>query len=317
MIINASFDSSVTSLSNAATIEAAFNTAAAIYMSTFSNPVTVNVKVGWGEVGGTTLASNAAGGSQTGLTGYWTYAQMRSILASSVALPATNTGPAYFAMATAEAKALGLISATATASDGAVGFNSGLTYDFNPSDGITAGSYDFVGLALHELAEVLGRDTSITSIASLFYQTPVDLFRYKAAGVQSYGYNDAAYFSLDAGKTNLGWFDNTSGGGDRSDWRTGSTGSYPNDVQNAYYYPGATTLSPADIALLGALGWNSTNSKTSATSGSTGTTSGSAVVGDDDDDDVDTTAVPEPSALMILAFGLTGLASLRRPRVGA
>ena len=115
--------------------------------------------------------------------------------------------------------------------------------------GISPGAYDFVGVAQHEIAEVLGRNTVITSSGGLgFYQNPVDLFRYSAPGVQNYSYTDATYFSLDAGVTNLGWWDNSGGGGDRSDWLTGGGGSYPGDVQNAYLYPGG------NVALTGGSG---------------------------------------------------------------
>ena len=298
--VNAIFASSVTSAPNAATIISAFNTAAAAYTSAFTNPVTVNITVGWGEVGGQALSSNSSGASSVALAGYWTYAQMRTYLAPNVSLPATQTGPNYFAMARAEAKALGLVAATSTRNDGSVGFNSSLNWDFNPAGGISG--YDFVGVAQHEIAEVLGRNTVITSSAGIgFYQKPVDLFRYSAPGVQNYSYTDATYFSLDAGVTNLGWWDNSGGGGDRSDWLTGSGGSYPGDVQNAYLYPGATSLSLADLALLGAIGWSGTPQTQADVATFIGTSHGFS-------------NVPEPASAMVLTVGLTGLALARHSR---
>ena len=281
---------------------AAFNTAAAAYTSAFTNPVTVNIKVGWGEVGGQIMPSNSSGASSVSLTGYWTYAQMRTYLAPNVSLPATQTGPDSFAMARAEAKALGLVAATSTRNDGSVGFNRYLNWNFNQANGISPGAYDFVGVAQHEIAEVLGRNTVITSSGGLgFYQNPVDLFRYSAPGVQNYSYTDATYFSLDAGVTNLGWWDNSGGGGDRSDWLTGSGGSYPGDVQNAYLYPGATSLSLADLALLGAIGWSGTPQTQADVATFIGTSHGFA-------------NVPEPASAMVLTVGLTGLALARRSR---
>ena len=311
--VNAIFDSSVTSAANAATIEAAFNTAAAVYTSAFGNPVTVNIQVGWGEVGGTPLPSNYAAASQVSLAGFWSYAQVRGYLAPYVSLPATQTGPRYFAMARAEAKALGLAAAQSTLNDGSVGFNSSLSYFFTQG-GSNAG-YDFVGLAEHEIAEVLGRNSSINPTGgNSFYQKPVDLFRYSAPGKQDYSATDATYFSLDAGVTNLGWWDYAADGGDRSDWLTGS---YPGDVQNAYVYPGATSIAPADIALLGALGWAGTVSHPLVISGiAIGITSGGSAL-PIASDDIDAVLLPEPPASMILAIGLTGLALVRRRRVNS
>jgi hypothetical protein len=242
---------------------------------------------------------------------------MRNYLPASLNLPATQTGPAWFAMARAEAKALGLVAATSTTTDGAVGFNSSLNYDFNQADGIASGAYDFVGLAEHEIAEVLGRNSAVTGSSS-FYQMPVDLFRYNAPGVQSYSYTAATYFSIDAGKTNLGWWSNDSGG-DRADWLTGSSGSYPNDVQNAYLYPGATSLAPADLILLGALGWYGTASKTASSSGvAVGRSSGTSELDiPTHAAEIETMDIPEPPTSAIMMLGLAGLALVRRSRVGA
>ncbi len=301
LTINTVFDSTVSSLSNSATVEAAFKTAASAFTNAFSDPVTVNITVSWGYIQGTPLASNQAGTNATAMMGYWTYPQLRTALASSISLPATQTGPAYFAMARAEGKALGLISATSTASDGAVGFSSGLTYDFNPFDGITAGTYDFVGIAQHEISEILGRGSAITKTGIGFYQLPADLFRYSAPGVQSYSYTTPTYFSTDGGKTNLGWFDNTNDGGDRADWLTGTGGSYPGDVQNSYVYTGATSFSAADLQLLRALGWGGTATTLNTSASTAGTTTGAA-------------AVPEPATPTILAMGLASLALVRRRR---
>lgn len=40
--------------------------------------------------------------------------------------------------------------------DGSITFNSKRTFDFDPSNGITAGQFDFVGTATHEIGHVLG-----------------------------------------------------------------------------------------------------------------------------------------------------------------
>jgi hypothetical protein len=264
LTIHPIYDSSITALSNAATVEAAFMAAAAAYSSVMLNPVTVNINVSWGSVGGQVLGGGSIGGSNTSIGGLYTYSQMKTYLlagatsavnrAAIAGLPSVPVGPRYVSMSTAQGKALGLIAATATAIDGAIGFGSSPRYTFNPSSGVAAGTYDFVSVAAHEIGEVLGRTSTLTGSAS-FYQTSFDLFRYTAPRVQSYSYSDAAYFSLDGGITSLGSFNNT-GSGDGGDWLTGP---YPGDVQNAYATAGiAGVLSAADIAALSVLGWGST-----------------------------------------------------------
>ena len=57
---------------------------------------------------------------------------------------------------TANAKALGLIPATQGATDATITFNSNFNFDFDPSDGISAGQQDFVGVAIHEIGHALG-----------------------------------------------------------------------------------------------------------------------------------------------------------------
>src|SRR2546423_12324119 len=76
MVIKPIFDSSITSLTNAATIENAFQQAASFYSNSFADNVTVNVGVSWGKVGGQALPSNAVGASMDSLYGYFSYNQI-------------------------------------------------------------------------------------------------------------------------------------------------------------------------------------------------------------------------------------------------
>src|SRR4051794_11051407 len=83
LIINPVFDSSITSLANAGTIEAAFNTVAQDFASQFTSSAQINVNVSWGSVGGQPLPTGTVGASIASLYGYFTYDQVKSRLTSA------------------------------------------------------------------------------------------------------------------------------------------------------------------------------------------------------------------------------------------
>ena len=66
---------------------------------------------------------------------------------------ANNT---VISLTTANAKALGLLSADNSAKDATITLNSSYTWDLDRSDGIDSGAFDFVGIALHEIGHALG-----------------------------------------------------------------------------------------------------------------------------------------------------------------
>jgi hypothetical protein len=71
LVIDATYDPSISSAS--AGFTSAFRDAVDYFASTFSNPITVNIDVGWGKVGGGTIALGALGEGGTYLAGYYTY----------------------------------------------------------------------------------------------------------------------------------------------------------------------------------------------------------------------------------------------------
>ena len=116
---------------------------------------------------------------------------------------------------------------------------------------IALGTFDAVGTLEHEISEVLGRISGIgqgTDPASMFY-TPIDLFRYAAAGV--HGLTPAAgYFSID-GTTLPAQFNNPTNGGDAADLANPG-----NDALSAFGSPGApATIAPVDLQMMGVLGY--------------------------------------------------------------
>ena len=302
------YDSSVTSRSNAAAIEAAFGAVATEFDQAFARNVTVKIGVSWGKVNGASLYPGDIAESRMSLLGGQTYAGMKAMFQADAAanptdinmstlaahLPTSSpAGARAYDIPYAEAQAVGYMPATISGDSGYVGFSSSAAWDFAPSNGISAGTYDFEGLAAHEISEVLGRITGLYT-TSPTYATPVDALRYSAPGVSSFSYTGSAYFSIDGGSTNLGTF-NVSGGGDRTDWR-----SIAGDAQDAYLSTGVNyALTAADKTLLDVLGWGVaaptvTIGSVPGGGGLTGAGAGAAV--------------PEPAtwALMLCGLGLAG-----------
>jgi hypothetical protein len=318
LTINPTFDSSFNSLPLAQqqAIKSDFSAAAGAYQSALSDNVMINIKVSWGSVGGYAMPTNALGASLDPLYGYFSYAQIKSWLkadssssydSTAIAnLPASSPVGNKFVLPSAEAKALGLISGYATAYDGYIGFGTGVSYDYNPRDGITSGSYDFTTVVTHEIDEVLGRISGLSGYAPS-WATPFDLFRCSnLSGTRNFSYSAASYFSIDGCKTNMGNFNNV-GSGDRSDLASAPSFS---DIQDAYLYPGVGgTLSTADLMGLDVIGWGygpgAPGFGLSPTS--------LAVIGLNGVPD----PVPEPSTLALLGLGALGLLLLQRRRLPA
>ena len=205
-----------------ATVEAV----AAFFESSFTDPITINVKVERG------LSGGLLGHSDYALTGPYTFAQITSALAQdphsgsdAIALAHLPTvdpisGTHAYYMTSAQAKALGLQGAS-DALDGTVQFANNPPFDYDRSDGITPGSYDFYGTVAHEFSEVMGRELNAignevqTGKPNGYY--PFDLFKYSAAGVPTFVGTTAGYFSPDGGVTNLDNF-NADSDDDFGDW---------------------------------------------------------------------------------------------------
>jgi hypothetical protein len=168
----------------------AFNDQIAVYQTAFTDPITINLHVGWGDIDGRPLTPGFIGQSLTnqqiafypGLKAALIADAKTSADAAAVAsLPVTDpTGGNAFEMSNAEAKALGLLSGSATGIDGWVGFSNTTSYTFDPNNRSVAGEVDFAGLADHEISEVMGRYGFGQNGSS--GDSPIDLFRYTDPG---------------------------------------------------------------------------------------------------------------------------------------
>lgn len=242
--------------------------AASFYDALITSPITVNIEVGYGEARDTALAAGLLGQS------YVTSAVNRSFTQFKADLTAHNTsaeiatalgamtdpgdGKSIF-VAGAEAKALGIVSATDTKLDGAIGFATdptGSMFTYDPAARAVAGKVDFIGVAQHEIAHALGR------VSYLWTRTAFDLYRYAAPGVRAAAGPTPAYLSIDGGVTNLGGFSTT---GDYADWGQ----PIGTDAQNAFLGTGIQfEFSTADVTALNVLGYAVDGAVASAATGS-------------------------------------------------
>ena len=234
-----------TALAAPVAFRAAIQSAANILQQTFSNNITLNFSIGYGQVAGQSLTNgSAAAGPAYG--NYISIATLKqSLLNSSTStddLLAYNglsttlnpNGNGSVAVWSAEEKALGMISGSASSIDGYVGF---------AKDVPTA---SLVGVALHELTHAMGRTSGYGPYGI------EDLFRYSAPGAHSFTGGGAAYLSLDNGVTHLADFATSSDYGDFSN----SSSLTREDAFNAFYDSGTLqTLSAADIRAMDVLGF--------------------------------------------------------------
>ena len=122
----------------------------------------------------------------------------------------------------------GCIPADAAGLDGTITFSSQISFDYDRSNGITAGQIDFVGLAAHELGHLLGFRSGIGDLGrngtapglndnQLIFVNPLDLFRFSTRSIGPGGGigvidwtadNTAKYFSVDGGATQIATFSN-------------------------------------------------------------------------------------------------------------
>jgi T5SS/PEP-CTERM-associated repeat protein len=199
---------------------AAFEAGAAMWESTFDDPITVTVNIAFNDLGNPQIL----GSTMTQLTTH-PYKNVRGVLsldagtvfeqAAVKTLPGPELTPLpqlsitdlngtrfdnKITMATANAKALGLAptpdlnygSALPNSADGAITFNSQRAddFDYERGDGIAGSKSDFVAVATHEIGHALGF-SSATDVQHLnpnypIHITTLDLWRFSETGGQHY-----------------------------------------------------------------------------------------------------------------------------------
>ena len=264
---------------------AAVNYVVNYFDSLFTNNVTITIDVGYGEIAGQALASNALGESETYLTSA-SYSSLKNALQAQNApgastLPSTSPLPGSIYMAQAEAQALGLYPNNGSLA-GYVGFGSSYSWDYTTA-APSAGQFYLIGTIEHEFTEVMGRQSLLDWQPNNY--APMDLYRYSAPGVRDLttgGSGSTAYFSINNGTTNLGTWNNNPNNGDLGDWYGSPHPSGgANDAANDYSSPGViNSFSASDITLMQALGWTVASGSSPAAPTIASFSPDSGVVGD-------------------------------------
>jgi hypothetical protein len=285
-----------------------FAQAGALWSSIFSDHVTVNIDINFTALGTNILAQagsskqsfaytqvqNALNADKSSTDDNTAVANLSSNPAFNMLLNRTYNNPngigsattyldndgdannTTIRMNTANAKALGL--ATTATSDASISFSNLFTWDFDRSNGITTGTFDFVGVAAHEIGHALGfvsgvdildiNSPNVINNVNYYYDddeftyvNTLDLFRYSVDSSTLGAIDWTAdtrdkYFSLDGGTTKIASFStgvNYGDGNQASHWQdNGGLG-----IMDPTFSKGELgVISENDKRALDVIGWN-------------------------------------------------------------
>jgi hypothetical protein len=278
---------------NAAAAQAAWIAAANVFETNFTDNIHVNITVD-------AVAGTGVFGQSNTFLNSTTYSNLRTLMIgdATTADDATATGAGgsitagdpvsgthTWWVSRAEAKAIGLI-ADDLSNDGTTKFGAGNAFTF--AGPVAAGTYDFQGVAAHEISEVLGRlgisGGTIGSNSNSY--SLIDLFSYTGAGARGLTAGAGENFSIDNGTTLLKLYNNALANNlDTRDWAPGT-----NDSFNQFSNSGVTNpVSDVDLREMDVIGYDR---------GFGG-------------------AVPEPSSVFLLAIFVVAADLLRRRRAAS
>jgi hypothetical protein len=256
LIINPTWDSTITSDPNAAAIMNTINNAILVYETKFSDPVTVNIK--FAEMGGGLGMSSTAYGDifySTYYNGLVADSKTTNDVTALAHIPFNGgidpvDNSSFIRVTTANQRAIGL-SANPTL-DGTISVNMSIINIDCIS--IDPNKYDLMAVVSHEIDEVLGTSSSL-GFPPEDNSRPADLFRYDSAGSRNYTTSgDNAWFSIDGGTTRLVQY-NQNSAGDFGDWWSFG-GPFTPRVQDAFGTKGAVPNLGVELTVLDVIGWD-------------------------------------------------------------
>jgi hypothetical protein len=295
LIIQATFDSSITGNPHAAAIEAMINRAISIYESLFSDPITIQILFRYSITGpdGTPLGQGTVSQSDYVFYGVSWSTFINALRAdaktsndnlANASLPGSALS-ANIKPASANGRAVGLDTPPAMFANGTVG-------DGGPYDGIvtlnssypfqftrptSSGNYDAQRSTEHEMDEVIGFGSRLNSSGNDL--RPQDVFSWSSPGVRNLTSSGTRYFSINGGSTNIVNF-NQDPSGDFGDWLSDPCPQTHPYVQNAFgcagQYSDISATSPEGINL-DVIGYDLVNASTPTP---TPTFAGRATIGD-------------------------------------
>ena len=245
---------------NATAAKAAWSAAAKLFTDAFSDDIHVNINVD--AVPGTDVFGQSSFGFVTisyadlfnQVTAYASTQNDAIAIGPGGSISSTDptNGKGTWKLTRAQAKALGKIPDDTT-NDGGTTFGAGNAFTFSGT--IAPKTFDFHGIAAHEIAEVMGR-IGISGSNNTF--SLIDCFSYSGAGTRSMGGGGGNFFSIDNGTTLLKEFNDSSANHlDTRDWAGGT-----NDAFNQFENSGVVNaLSAVDLQLMDVIGYGRVNPK--------------------------------------------------------
>ncbi len=277
LVINPTFDASITGDAHAATIESTINQAIQIYETAIADSITVNITFtemssGLGE-NLTYYVPESYSSYLSALLAHENSTADAAALASLPAGPANPvTGGTTIDLRTPLARALGYSDASNAniPMDSTISLNTSICNLSRPDS--DSSKFDLLAVTLHEMDEAFGGGSALDGLAQGAAAPttiqPLDLYRYSADGVRSFNTNaptgaaNQAYFSIDGGKTDLVNF-NQYAGGDFGDWYSypyGASNPPGPQVQDAFQTQGSSPNMGIELTRLDVLGFTLTSS---------------------------------------------------------